>query len=502
MIGLAAIVGPIALILIRGQIGERIGELSLLFRSFYIEAAVKIFGAHPVLGVGPDGFQRAFTVAKLALCPEEVSSPHGIVFDWTATLGVFGLAWVCLLGRWAWGAGASPMAAVSQVVEPVDRSSTRVLLVIPAAATIAAAFVETAMTTPEMALIRIGGLVLWCVAAWAIARAVTGGVGCRVALAGAAIAAIAHGQIDVAGSLAASVWLWAVMIVLAAAPAVEPELVTRTPSAIWRPGRLFVTGAGVCGVMAAVVGYAALVPVRAWETHLDHAADTVRPLAEFTERLQAAQRRDPSSSALTESIDVIVRDLGAAVGHSVTPTSESVNGAMQELEGRLLPSAAKKLEAAFDVEPSDRRTLREASRLHLRLAERAFGARNAAAAKAEWQRAFEILRLTGPAAERAEAPGSSDWHWFASAHEHAATATRDPAELRAAIEARLRIVPLDPYNLENARRIFRNAQKLGDQPLAREWAGRCLELDGYMRLDRETRGLSDAERAEIAEAAK
>ncbi len=497
-VGLAAIIGPILLILVRGQIGERVSELSLLFRSFYIEAATKVFAANPVLGVGPDGFQRAFTAAKPALCPEEVSSPHGIVFDWTATLGAFGLAWVCLLARWAWSAGSSSISEVGGTTATLDRASTRVLLVIPAAATIAAAFIEVALTTPDMALIRIGGLVLWCATAWMIAHAATEGAACRVALAGAAIAAIAHAQIDVAASLVSSVGLWAVLVVLAATP-----IGSFAPATVRHGGssRVLLAAAAVCGALALLVGIAAGTSVRRWEQQLAAAADVVRPLAEFTDRLRSLPRPETSAPG-SDSIEVIVRDLGNAIGRPVATTPASVNAAMQELEGRLLPKAAKELAAAFETEPTDRRVLREASRLHLRLAERAFADGHEQVARGHWQRAIDVLRLTGPAADGTIPPSSSDWHWLASVHEHAAGLTRDANELRAAIETRLRIVPLDPYNLDNARRIFRDAQKLGDQPLVREWAMRCLELDGYMRLDRETRGLSTAERDEIAQAAK
>ncbi len=502
LLGLAAIIGPIVLVLIRGAIGERIGELSLLFRSFYIEAAAMIFAAHPLAGVGPDGFQRAFTAVKPALCPEEVSSPHVIVFDWTATLGTFGLAWVCLLVRWAWGAGwrAVEASRATTPAEPLDRESVRVLLLIPAAATIAAAFIEAAMTTPDMALVRIGGLVLWCLAGWTITMAVTESVAGRVAVAGAAVAAIAHGQIDVAASLSSSAGLWATLVVLAAAPA---GVVSRpSPGADRSTSGALLAGAAACGVLALLVGLTSITTVYRWERRLDAAADTVRPVAEFTDRLRALQGDGASATLPRETLDAVVRDLGIALGRTVAPTAESVNGAMTELEGRLLPAAAKQLGSAFEMEPSDRRVLREASRLHLRLAERAFGEGREAAARAHWADAVRVLRLTGPGAEGTIEPGPSDWHWLGSVHEHAAGVTGDPAEYRAAIKARLRIVPLDPHNLDNARRIFRDARGAGDEALAREWAIRCLALDKDMRLDRETRGLSDADRTEIEKAAR
>ena len=58
---------------------------------------MRVFGDHALTGVGPDGFQQAYLFAKNPLSPEEVSSPHSILFDWLSTLGVAGLAWGALL---------------------------------------------------------------------------------------------------------------------------------------------------------------------------------------------------------------------------------------------------------------------------------------------------------------------------------------------------------------------------------------------------------------------
>lgn len=81
----------------RGAIGERLHELSLLFRSQYLIAAVRIFASEPIFGVGPMGFKNAYALHKVPINPEMVESPHSVFFDWSATLGLFGVAWCAVL---------------------------------------------------------------------------------------------------------------------------------------------------------------------------------------------------------------------------------------------------------------------------------------------------------------------------------------------------------------------------------------------------------------------
>jgi hypothetical protein len=90
-------------------------------------------------------------------------------------------------------------------------------------------------------------------------------------------------------------------------------------------------------------------------------------------------------------------------------------------------------------------------------------------------------------------PAASDLHWLASVRERGASLLNDPEQVSRAIDARLRIVRLDPYNLENAKRLVTDYQALGNTAETRTWARRCLELNKFMRLDREIRALSDAE---------
>ncbi len=82
----------------RGLLGEDFaGERSLLFRWQYLQGAVGVFLAHPLFGVGPDGFQAAYLSHKPLTGPENVASAHAYSADWLATLGLSGAAWIGLL---------------------------------------------------------------------------------------------------------------------------------------------------------------------------------------------------------------------------------------------------------------------------------------------------------------------------------------------------------------------------------------------------------------------
>ena len=99
------VVGPLLALVARGMVGEAVGELSLLFRWFYVEAAARIALEHPLLGVGPGGFKDAYALAKNPISPENAASPHSVVFDAAATMGpAVGLAVLGFLMVIAWRA--------------------------------------------------------------------------------------------------------------------------------------------------------------------------------------------------------------------------------------------------------------------------------------------------------------------------------------------------------------------------------------------------------------
>lgn len=97
LLPIALCLTTLAAVAARGLIGERLHELSLLFRWHYLVAATRIFASESLFGVGPMGFKNAYALHKVPINPEMVESPHSVFFDWSATLGAFGLCWCFVL---------------------------------------------------------------------------------------------------------------------------------------------------------------------------------------------------------------------------------------------------------------------------------------------------------------------------------------------------------------------------------------------------------------------
>lgn len=89
-------VGALLGVVIRGAVLPEsfLNELSLLFRWHYMTGAMQIIASEPLLGVGPDGFQEAYTQVRPPRSPEEVTNAHSVFIDWGATLGLGGIAWI------------------------------------------------------------------------------------------------------------------------------------------------------------------------------------------------------------------------------------------------------------------------------------------------------------------------------------------------------------------------------------------------------------------------
>src|SRR5262249_46234727 len=156
------IAAALSALVLRGLVGERSGELSLLFRWFYISTAARIIAVHPVLGVGPAGFQDAYQLLKPAISPEEVTSPHSVLFDFTSTLGLFGVAFALLFLLWSARAGVTLLSgmAASGPTGSADsgaspRSEAWSILFVAAVPTLISAWIEAPIATPDSTLMRL-----------------------------------------------------------------------------------------------------------------------------------------------------------------------------------------------------------------------------------------------------------------------------------------------------------------------------------------------------------
>jgi len=165
----------LAAVTVRGLIGERLAELSLLFRWHYLVAATRIFASESLFGVGPAGFKNAYALHKVPINPEMVESPHSVFFDWAATLGAFGLCWcfvlIWLLLRIGMSLTPRPRTQDSRRTRPhahddARASSWRSVLPVIAATTFASLVAwlrESPIVTPDEWPLRLIALVV-CIA--------------------------------------------------------------------------------------------------------------------------------------------------------------------------------------------------------------------------------------------------------------------------------------------------------------------------------------------------
>lgn len=341
ILGLGTVLAPIALIIARGLAGETAlgGELSLYFRWFYLQGASGIFTHYPISGVGPDGFQQAFLLTKPALCPEDPSSAHSILFDWAATLGIAGLILGLALLLLTVLITASPFRAASTPVRqpPLEQASvgqasrlsappitlslsSRLPLLIPALATLLAAWIESPGMSPTAALARVAGLIGWCLLAWLLYAPLTRAFTSAdprtraltfAAFSAAAITLIAHAQIEVTFAWVPSVGLAALFLGIAwwrtplaerpasrAAPAHSAPLPTfglTTPKVAWllKHGSVAVVYVWLVVVLLFVFKGGPLSAIRV-ELNARSAARLLEPLGEANSQLADLQRQSAS----------------------------------------------------------------------------------------------------------------------------------------------------------------------------------------------------------------
>lgn len=199
-IGIVMVVLPILGVAFRGMIGERIGELSLLFRWHYFVASAKIFLESPLLGVGPGAFQDAYALAKPMVNPEWVSSPHSIIFEWLATLGLAGLALVIV---WCAFVCKAAQRAVDEAEPSKDREVDfpKRMIVLGGIAAIGASIIawsiDAPVTTDASFTGRSLGLVLWLMLLVCFAYAKFSRSAMALAGLGAVAAIASHAQIEV-----------------------------------------------------------------------------------------------------------------------------------------------------------------------------------------------------------------------------------------------------------------------------------------------------------------
>jgi hypothetical protein len=504
---LVLIAAALLALALRGLMGERMGELSLLFRWYYISTAARIFAEHPIMGIGPAGFQDAYQLLKPALSPEEVTSPHSVFFDFASTLGLFGIALGGVILLWVSRAGSillrspgtiaesSPSPSHRLTASPSHGASSRpdiwFLLFVTAMPTLLSAWVEVPIATPDSTIMRLLGLAAWFGIALSALSLMRLTEAWRIPFAAGAIVLAIHGQIEVTPVWPGSAALF-FLILAAAAPTLASAT---TPASAW-PRRLsLATLAAVPALLIASMLIARDVPRLArWEHHLATAADAFRDYTSLRARYDALSRGSialPGDSPSRLMADL--RDRLPTALRSEPPSPQKDLGALFRLAA---DEADIHLNAhAAALYPHHLPTLLAASRLCLQAS--TFAVDDNANTEPSWADRAEAAALRATIAAPTTA---ASWGWLGTLRAARYEMTRDRSHLEGAVAAWTRAASLDPHGLSMPMRLLKAHTELGNADQAHLWASRALEAHKNLHLD-PLKQLSPAELAEVRRAA-
>ena len=460
----------IGALLLRGIIGEAIGERSLLFRYQYLVGAMNIWIADPLLGCGPGLFQDQYALLKPALSPEDVASPHSVLFAWIATLGIGGIALCVVLCRYV----------LQQVIEepahPSAEPAPTALIKIAALVIVLPCLVSLQMQTavlsaPELAPILVG-MVIWIgVAAFAMRPAFPHQL-LRAGLFVAAGVLLVHAMIEVTGTLIVSAPLWAFMLGLAV-----QERASRNTS---RLGHACTAGGGL--VLTAVL-LAMWGPLNRWERSLHAGAHDAVPIADvraLVNGLEYTATPEIDADRISSALSSL---LGVPVGRSV----DSIIPAVNQAEFAARAASVEHLRDAIDAFPSHTPTRIAASQQLLWIASIQIGVGRSGDASRTWDEATELFEH-----EPLDAQGE---RWLGNIWLGRVSAFAESGErerwLRNAIEAFEDAYERTPNDPRLSHRIMTLWLELGSDSEARAWAERSLSVHERMRLD-PIRGLDEA----------
>jgi hypothetical protein len=448
----------LATVVVRGAIlpesipGDRGG--SVLFRWHYLVASARMIGESPWLGVGSAGFQDAYLQHRVAESPEEVASAHSMFADWVATLGVLAGASLAVLASSllvvATGSRGGEEVEHDSMVSSHDFTRSARGAVITAAITAAVAvLLEYATLDSASLLLRALGAAGWIAGVIVMARLASIPRHEREllwAFAAGAIAFVVHCQIEMTFTHSgAAAWAFIMLGTLAG---------DRERDAASVPGRRSLIGwmPAIClAILAIVVGALCVAPALRQERALRGAA---APLAAI-------------------GLDIIE--------HGRSPADRS-----REIDARRTSIA--RLEAAFDILPSNRAPLVAAYHQSLALAH-LIDDRGEATAAAE--RAVHLARRV---AELHASPGAHAR--LAAALRRLAHLTGDASHLREALAEHRAVTRLDPNGLRARLALADTLWDHGLRDDARAEYRLALDIDAAWRLD-PLKQLTAAERKQV-----
>ncbi|MFG0252354.1 MAG: O-antigen ligase family protein, partial [Phycisphaerales bacterium JB038] len=361
-------------------------ELSLLFRWQYLIGALRIFVHEPLLGVGPDDFKAAYLLFKPAFSPEEITSPHSVLFDYLATLGLGGAALGALF-LWFAQRGGSLLAATTGAMktnhssaEAMNEAPRRHFLSFTPAvvaiflAIIALRFEAATLAMPDL-LARLAGAVLFALlaqTAWlALRRQPERSLWERATLLGGASVLIAHTQIEMTATQPGSATLAFLILGLAAGAGFPPREEPLEASAESSPDRLTrQLGGGFVLGLALVLLLFGYRPVLARQTHLRQAAEALQPAATIRWDLADLERASMTEQRqMLQTMEQVLRQRGVATLGALQPEFVPFlrTTGLASLEVVLIPQAIAGLEQCEGIRPRSPEPRLEMTRLHLSL---------------------------------------------------------------------------------------------------------------------------------------
>ncbi len=309
VIVLAAALAFLAVV-VRGTLGESFGELSLYFRSLYLEGSIRAFLESPVVGVGPDGLQSAFMRVKPSACPEDVQSAHSVFIDWLVLLGPLGVAWAAMIALSLRGVIEDCRATAEKGMD-ASRAALRIAFAIVLVGLVAQALIEEPILDKFSLALRAAGWMAF-VALAACAAVVFAASPLRMLAAASiagAVVVLAHAQIEMTFWLPGSVvWMMAMLACATTLRVVDSRatvLATRIDHALV-----------LAPLLLACVAAMFALRERAVEHRLERAAGIVRPLYDVRQAFTELSKSIGQGSATQVQVDQLVesvRDASASL---------------------------------------------------------------------------------------------------------------------------------------------------------------------------------------------
>lgn len=473
MLGPGAVVGVLGAVIARGLLGERVGELSLLFRWFYLETAFDIWTKHPFLGVGLGNFKEAYMLAKPAISPEDVSSPHSLFADLLSTTGLFGAAWSLLILWWLTGFGRTLLGGKeARSSESLTRPwRTDVFLVGTALAvgTVAGTYSEIVLASAESAGVRIVGLV--------VMLGVVGGLlairqsrALPVGLAAGAIAAAAHAQIELTGvTPGAATWL--LCIIGLAGGWCGPDSPSSADAAPQRPrgGSFSALPLAHAALIPLVFVFTRTASLIEWDLQLRRAAKEIEPATAFTLRILDASEDRAALDSLRAEMATYLR---------VPPAPLDV--LLDAVRARTADQALPFLERARRAQPHDLQTTQAIAQAYLTIG-------SPAAVDSALRAARQFAQ---------DHPTAAALGWLGTLEEGAGRHQAKSEGLEAAIGAWEQAAKLAPHAVLYPQQLARAYRDMNEPSRASRWAQAALLNDANCRLD-PLAGLSPTAKAEM-----